>query len=176
MGAAVPAADARDVAAFSPPLIELRGVRKLFREGDRRHLVLDGVDAEIHQGEITVLLGKSGSGKSTLLNLVSGIDVADAGAIVVDGARPQPSAASASARSSAGVTSASSSSSSTCCRRLRCGRTCCCRSSSDGRERPGDRERARELLDEVDLDGRGATRFPTGSPAASSSGSRSRAR
>jgi len=35
--------------------------------------------------ELSVLLGRSGSGKSTLLNLISGIDLPDAGAVAIGG-------------------------------------------------------------------------------------------
>jgi putative ABC transport system ATP-binding protein len=66
-------------------LIELRGLSKSFREGDRTHVVLQNVDARIGRGELAVLLGKSGSGKSTLLNLVSGIDNPTSGEVLVDG-------------------------------------------------------------------------------------------
>jgi putative ABC transport system ATP-binding protein len=69
----------------SAPLVELRTVSKGYREGGRLHRVLVEVDAGIRQGEIVVLIGRSGSGKSTLLNLVSGIDLPDAGDVLVDG-------------------------------------------------------------------------------------------
>ena len=65
--------------------IRLRGLSRRFREGEREHIVLDAVDAEIRRGEIVALRGRSGSGKSTLLNLVGGIDVPDAGEIEVAG-------------------------------------------------------------------------------------------
>ena len=67
------------------PLIELRGVSKSYREGDRSHLVLDAVDAQIGRSELVVVLGKSGSGKTTLLNLLSGIDLPDAGDVLIEG-------------------------------------------------------------------------------------------
>src|SRR5262245_12125161 len=72
----------------APPetsLVELRGVTKAYREGDAERVVLRGVDATIHRGELCVLMGRSGSGKSTLLHLIGGIDVPTAGEIVVDG-------------------------------------------------------------------------------------------
>lgn len=68
------------------PLVELRSVSKSYREGDRKHQVLDQVDLTISRGELVVLLGKSGSGKSTILNLVSGIDLPDSGEVRVAGA------------------------------------------------------------------------------------------
>ncbi len=66
-------------------LIELRGLRRSFAEGERQHLVLDGATADIARGETVALRGRSGSGKSTLLNIVSGIDTPDAGSVVVAG-------------------------------------------------------------------------------------------
>jgi putative ABC transport system ATP-binding protein len=69
------------------PLIELRGVTKVYREGDAERAVLRGVDATIRRGELCVLIGRSGSGKSTLLNLIGGIDVPTGGEVVVDGLR-----------------------------------------------------------------------------------------
>ena len=67
------------------PFVELRALSKAYREGDAHHVVLDRVDAAFAAGEIVALLGRSGSGKSTLLNLVAGIDLPDAGDVVVDG-------------------------------------------------------------------------------------------
>jgi putative ABC transport system ATP-binding protein len=71
--------------ASTRPTIELAGIAKSYREGDRRHAVLDGVDLRVEPGELIVLLGKSGSGKSTLLNLLAGIDQPDAGRVVIAG-------------------------------------------------------------------------------------------
>jgi putative ABC transport system ATP-binding protein len=69
----------------SSPLIELRGLTKEYEEGNRRRVVLRDASAIVRRGELVVLLGRSGSGKSTLLNLLSGIDLADAGEVVIDG-------------------------------------------------------------------------------------------
>jgi len=69
----------------NPVEIELRGLCRRFREGEREHVVLDSVDAEFGRGEIIALRGRSGSGKSTLLNLISGIDAPDAGQVLVAG-------------------------------------------------------------------------------------------
>ncbi|GAB4369761.1 MAG: ABC transporter ATP-binding protein [Acidobacteriota bacterium] len=68
-------------------IVRLEGVSKAYREGSRRRVVLDGASGAIERGELVVLLGRSGTGKSTLLNLVSGIDLPDAGSIVVAGER-----------------------------------------------------------------------------------------
>ena len=47
--------------------------------------VLTGVNLDIKEGELVVLLGPSGSGKTTLLNLIAGIDTANSGNIIVLG-------------------------------------------------------------------------------------------
>jgi len=65
--------------------IRLSGVSKAYAEGDQTHVVLDRADAAVGSGELVVLLGKSGSGKTTLLNLLSGIDVPDAGEVRIAG-------------------------------------------------------------------------------------------
>jgi putative ABC transport system ATP-binding protein len=73
------------VRSTGTPLLEVRGITKGYREGDREHVVLRGADATVGSGEFVALLGPSGSGKSTLLNLVSGIDAPDHGEVVVAG-------------------------------------------------------------------------------------------
>ena len=66
------------------PHIRLSRLSKTYREGERQHQVLDGVDLDIRRGATLAIRGRSGSGKSTLLNLVGGIDAADSGAVVID--------------------------------------------------------------------------------------------
>ena len=72
-------------AASSDAIVRLHNVTKHFREGSGERAVFDAVDLEILRGEFVVVFGRSGSGKSTLLNLISGIDLADAGEIHVLG-------------------------------------------------------------------------------------------
>jgi putative ABC transport system ATP-binding protein len=69
----------------TPLEIQLRGLSRRFREGEREHVVLDGIDLDIRRGETVALRGRSGSGKSTLLNLIAGIDAPDAGSVTVAG-------------------------------------------------------------------------------------------
>jgi putative ABC transport system ATP-binding protein len=52
--------------------------------GDIEVCALDGVDFEVHPGELVVLLGPSGSGKSTLLNILGGLDVPTSGRVFFD--------------------------------------------------------------------------------------------
>ncbi len=67
------------------PSIELIGVSKSYREGDRSLEVLTEASAAIQAGERVAILGPSGSGKSTLLNLISGIDQPEGGQVRVGG-------------------------------------------------------------------------------------------
>ncbi|MBP3354391.1 MAG: ABC transporter ATP-binding protein [Bacteroidales bacterium] len=47
--------------------------------------VLKGVDIEISKGEIVAIAGKSGAGKTTLLQILSTLDSADSGSVVLNG-------------------------------------------------------------------------------------------
>lgn len=55
------------------------GLSKVYGSGPAAVHALRGVDLEIPNGELVVLLGPSGSGKSTLLNILGGIDRASDG-------------------------------------------------------------------------------------------------
>ena len=61
-------------------LFEVRGVRKVFG----RHVVLDGLDLDIFEGEVVTIIGESGSGKSILLKALMGLIEIDAGTIRFD--------------------------------------------------------------------------------------------
>ena len=63
--------------------VELRGIRKSF--GDVN--VIADVDLRIEDGEFVVFVGPSGCGKSTLLRMIAGLEEANAGDILIDGAR-----------------------------------------------------------------------------------------
>jgi putative ABC transport system ATP-binding protein len=67
------------------PLVELRGVGKVFQRDTQELRVLQGIDVTIDQGEFLALMGPSGSGKSTLLNLLAGLDAPTEGRIRVAG-------------------------------------------------------------------------------------------
>jgi polar amino acid transport system ATP-binding protein len=63
------------------PLVRVRGLRKSFGGTT----VLDGIDLDVREGEVTVLLGPSGSGKSTLLRCVNHLEKPDAGFVEIAG-------------------------------------------------------------------------------------------
>ena len=62
------------------PLIEFQDVTKRF--GDRT--ILDGVNLEIYEGQVTTIIGKSGTGKSVLLKHIIGLLKPDEGRIFLD--------------------------------------------------------------------------------------------
>jgi putative ABC transport system ATP-binding protein len=66
-------------------MVEVRGVRKVYRRDALAITVLDGIDLEVPEGEFLALMGPSGSGKTTLLNLIAGIDRPTAGSVRVAG-------------------------------------------------------------------------------------------
>jgi len=66
-------------------VIDVRSLRKSYRTGSLSTPAVDDLDLQVNRGEFVSLMGPSGSGKSTLLNLVAGLDVPDAGRVLVDG-------------------------------------------------------------------------------------------
>jgi putative ABC transport system ATP-binding protein len=66
-------------------VIEIIRLRKCYLESGRRHEIFEDLHLTVDTGEFVVLLGRSGSGKSTLLNLISGIDLASGGKIIING-------------------------------------------------------------------------------------------
>jgi NitT/TauT family transport system ATP-binding protein len=74
-----------DVAA-SPAKLSMRGVDKSFRSasGDVVRAIVD-VTFDVDAGEFLCLIGPSGCGKSAILNLLAGLEVPDAGSVLLDG-------------------------------------------------------------------------------------------
>ncbi len=63
-------------------LLDVHSLRQSFPRADGgEHLVLDGVELSLTQGQIVGLLGRTGSGKSTLLRLIAGLAQPSAGTI-----------------------------------------------------------------------------------------------
>ena len=61
--------------------LKTRGLTKVYRSGEVEVHALRGVDLDLYEGELVVMLGPSGSGKSTLLNILGGLDVPSAGTV-----------------------------------------------------------------------------------------------
>lgn len=66
--------------------LEIQNLKKSYFNGPVETKVLKDLNMLLEKGEIGVLLGPSGSGKSTLMNIIGGIDRADSGSVLVDGA------------------------------------------------------------------------------------------
>jgi putative ABC transport system ATP-binding protein len=62
-----------------PRVFRVRGLTKVYGLGAAEVHALAGVDLELYDGELVVLLGPSGSGKTTLLNNLGGLDVPTTG-------------------------------------------------------------------------------------------------
>lgn len=65
--------------------LQIRDLYKSFSQAGEQVKVLQGLQAEISEGQIVAVVGQSGSGKSTLLSLLAGLDQPDRGQILVDG-------------------------------------------------------------------------------------------
>jgi putative ABC transport system ATP-binding protein len=64
-----------------PVLIELAGVRKVYRTGKLEYPALRGVDLAIDDGDMVAIVGPSASGKSTIMNMITGIDQPTSGTL-----------------------------------------------------------------------------------------------
>ena len=68
-----------DGARGDAPLVELRGITKVYGSGAAAMHALRGVDLTIRSGEFVAVMGPSGSGKSTCMNIVGCLDTPTAG-------------------------------------------------------------------------------------------------
>jgi putative ABC transport system ATP-binding protein len=66
-------------------MIEVRGLKKSIRNGNRTIEILKRIDLLIPAGQFVAIMGASGSGKSTLLGLLAGLDSPSEGEVLIDG-------------------------------------------------------------------------------------------
>ena len=66
-------------------VVSLRGVIKEFLSGEEIRRILKGIDLDIYEKELLVVLGESGCGKSTMLNIIGGMDQLTEGELWVEG-------------------------------------------------------------------------------------------
>jgi putative ABC transport system ATP-binding protein len=71
----------------SRPVIETKGLARVFRMGRNEVHALRGVDLAVQAGEMAAVMGASGSGKSTLMYLLGCLDRPTRGTYVLDGER-----------------------------------------------------------------------------------------
>lgn len=67
------------------PIMRLENVSKVYTMGEEKVYALNGINLDIHEGDLASVLGPSGSGKSTLLNMLGLLDPPSAGSIFLDG-------------------------------------------------------------------------------------------
>jgi len=70
--------------AAENPVIQVKGLTKVFQMGEIEVHALRGVSFEVKQGEVVAIMGPSGSGKSTLMNMVGCLDSPTAGEYYLD--------------------------------------------------------------------------------------------
>ena len=74
-----------DATATGEPILQGRGLTRLFEEGGTQVTALADVSLDLYSGQVTLLMGPSGSGKSTLLAVLSGLLRPTRGRVLVMG-------------------------------------------------------------------------------------------
>lgn len=65
-------------------MIKVKNVNKIYHSGTNDYHVLRNISFAVNKGEYVLITGKSGSGKSTLLNILTGVDGASSGDVLVN--------------------------------------------------------------------------------------------
>lgn len=66
-------------------ILKAENIYKNYRDDEKEIEVLKGVNLEVQEGEIIILVGPSGSGKTTLIHILGGIDKPNEGEVLLDG-------------------------------------------------------------------------------------------
>lgn len=69
----------------SPPILEIKNLKRSYKQGGRVISILKDVKASIYSGEAVALVGPSGAGKSTLLHITGLLEQPDSGSIFIRG-------------------------------------------------------------------------------------------
>ena len=77
----------------APVGLELRGLAKTYRTGEREVRAVRGIDVSVRTGETVALLGPNGAGKSTTIDMVLGLTRPDDGTVSVLGGKPDDAVA-----------------------------------------------------------------------------------
>jgi lipoprotein-releasing system ATP-binding protein len=67
------------------PTLELKKIKRSFKQGDETIQVLKGIDLKIAPGEIVALVGPSGAGKTTLLQIAGLLELPSDGTVIMNG-------------------------------------------------------------------------------------------
>lgn len=65
-------------------MIRLHNIRKEYKDGKSKKVILDDIDLVVENGDFVVITGESGCGKSTLLNIMGGLEKIDGGQYLFD--------------------------------------------------------------------------------------------
>ncbi len=75
----------QDRTAGSQAIIQIEGIKKIYKLGSQEVRALDGVDITICKNEYVAIMGPSGSGKSTMMNILGCLDTPTEGTYILNG-------------------------------------------------------------------------------------------